>query len=137
MWNDYSRHSGVFDTMFLLWMVNSLSNSQRADWIYHHRSEMDDQLYNKLVADNSQIKARLQELETQKTVRDTKYEPPGIDARAQYTATANQVQEDATLATVQEQAEEKPAAGSWVTAIIVIAAIGLGAIWYLVCVYKW
>ncbi len=87
----YSYYSGMpvvyyndpFHSIFWWWMLDqSLEN--RAMWAYHHRNEMDDARWRDMCAKDSQLEARVRELESQNIPRDSTYTPKGVDKDLMY-----------------------------------------------------
>lgn len=69
------------------------SVNDRATWMYHHRSEIDNAHYQKLMAENKDLDARVKELESGNTPRDPAYQPPGVDKDLVYKTDADVDQE--------------------------------------------
>jgi len=50
-----------------------------ANWMYHHRANMDSARYNAMLASNAALSAKISALEASKAAVDPSYVPPGID----------------------------------------------------------
>jgi hypothetical protein len=78
-------YNDPYNSFFWYWMLDR-SLDERAMWAYHHRAEMDDARYREMLSKDARLEARIRELEVQnKGVRDTSYNPPGLDPDLQYT----------------------------------------------------
>jgi hypothetical protein len=85
VFNTYSTRPWVtyhdpYNSLFWWWLLDR-SFDDRAWWAYHHRYDMDPARYDALMATDSQLQARVAQLETQQVARDPAYVPPGLDGR--------------------------------------------------------
>ena len=76
-------YNDPFSGFFWLWLLDRSLND-RAQWAYHHRSDMDASRYQALMATDTNLEARVRQLEMQKTPVDPKYAPNGIDRDLMY-----------------------------------------------------
>ena len=80
--------SGFSDTLngvFLGYMLsNAMQPHYRAEWMYHHQSEIDSAKMAELRAKDAVLDAKIKELEAKNVARDAGYTPPGIDPDLQY-----------------------------------------------------
>jgi hypothetical protein len=72
-----------YNSLFWWWLLDR-SLDDRAWWAYHHRYDMDPARYQALVAQDQQLEARVEQLETQQAPRDPNYTPPGVDRDLMY-----------------------------------------------------
>jgi hypothetical protein len=73
-----------YDSLFWWWLLDR-SLDDRAYWAYHHHYDMDPARYDALLASDAQLRARVDELETQQqVVRDASYVPTGLDRDLMY-----------------------------------------------------
>jgi hypothetical protein len=72
-----------YNSLFWWWLLDR-SLDDRAYWAYHHRYDMDPARYQALVAQDQQLEARVEQLETQQAPRDPSYTPPGVDRDLMY-----------------------------------------------------
>lgn len=56
-------------------MSDALNSSQRAQWVYNHRDQMDDSRYNELIKHDAKLQAELDVLKQQNAARDPNYVP--------------------------------------------------------------
>ncbi len=88
---------GMFDTLFLFWMLDHLGNKNVAATAYHHQNDPGYQKWrqeaDQLAKDNADLKSKLAELDKQVkgmdgTPKDPGYLPPGIPPEVALAATA-------------------------------------------------
>lgn len=88
---------GIFDTLFLFWMLDHLGNRNVAATAYHHQNDPGYQKWrqeaDQLAKDNSELKAKLAELDKQVkgmegTPKDSSYLPPGVPPEVALSAAA-------------------------------------------------
>lgn len=131
-----------YNPWFWMWLADRSVND-RADWYYHHRSDIDEQRYKDVLAKDAQLEARIKELETKKVPRDPSYVPPGMDADVQY---------DDDFCDGVFNPEPKPHTSTpvnwggffhglwvvvkWIVGIILVLALIYGVYW-LVFEYRW
>jgi hypothetical protein len=72
-----------YDSLFWWWLLDR-SLEDRAYWAYHHRYDMDPARYQALVATDSQLEARVEQLEAQQAPRERNYAPAGLDRDLMY-----------------------------------------------------
>ena len=72
-----------YNSLFWWWLLDR-SLDDRAYWAYHHRYNMDPTRYQALVAQDQQLQARVEQLESQQAPRDPNYTPPGVDRDLMY-----------------------------------------------------
>jgi len=77
-------YNDPFSNFFWFWMLSQSLNT-RANWAYHHRSEMDEARYKELLAKDKELEAKVKELEAKNVQRDPNYTPPGVDQDLMYT----------------------------------------------------
>ncbi len=85
VFNSYSSRPWItyhdpYNSLFWWWLLDR-SLDDRAWWAYHHRYDMDPARYDALVANDSQLQARVAQLEAQQVARDPAYVPPGLEGR--------------------------------------------------------
>ena len=88
VFNPYSSRPWVvyndpYSSLFWWWLLDR-SLDDRAWWAYHHRYDMDPVRYQALLANDQQLEARVQQLESQQAARDPNYVPPGLDRDLMY-----------------------------------------------------
>lgn len=88
---------GMFDTLFLFWMLDHLGNKNVAATAYHHQNDPGYQKWrqeaDQLAKDNAELKGKLAELDKQVkgmdgTPKDPGYLPPGVPPEVALAATA-------------------------------------------------
>jgi hypothetical protein len=83
----YSRpvvvYHDPYNSLFWWWLMDR-SLDDRASWAYHHRYDMDPARYQALVANDQQLQARVEQLESQQAPREPNYAPPGVDQDLMY-----------------------------------------------------
>jgi hypothetical protein len=72
-----------YSSLFWWWLLDR-SLDDRAWWAYHHRYDMDPARYQALLAQDQQLEARVEQLETQQAARDPNYTPPGVGRDLMY-----------------------------------------------------
>ena len=72
-----------YNSLFWWWLLDR-SLEDRAQWAYHHRYDMDPGRYQTLLAENQELEARVQQLESQQVARNPDYVPPGLDRDLMY-----------------------------------------------------
>lgn len=75
-----------------MWLTQQNSN-QQAEWMYHHKDQMDEQRYRDMLEKNAELKDRVAELEKKGGQRDTSYTPRGVDEDLMYDDAAVQPKE--------------------------------------------
>jgi len=88
VFNPYSSRPLVvyhdpYSSLFWWWLLDR-SLDDRAWWAYHHRYDMDPARYQALVAQDQQLEARVEQLESQQAPRNPTYTPPGVDRDLMY-----------------------------------------------------
>jgi TRAP transporter TAXI family solute receptor len=88
---------GIFNTLFLFWMLDHMSNRNVAAMAYNHQNDPGFQQWRqeveKQAKDNADLKAKLAEMDKQiksmeGTPKDSAYLPPGVPVAAALSATA-------------------------------------------------
>lgn len=88
---------GMFDTLFLFWMLDHLGNKNVAATAYHHQNDPGYQKWrqeaDQLAKDNAELKGKLADLDKQVkgmngTPKDPGYLPPGVPPEVALAATA-------------------------------------------------
>lgn len=69
---------------FFWWWLLDRSLNERAMWAYHHHSDMDDARYRTLLATDTNLEARVKQLETQNAPVNPSYTPTGLDRDLMY-----------------------------------------------------
>jgi hypothetical protein len=117
-----------YDSLFWWWLLDR-SLDDRAYWTYHHRYDMDPARYQALVANDQQLEARVEQLESQQAPRDPSYVPPGVDRDLMYSDHY-----------VSQTYSNRPTVGGrlafWVLAVPLAMAVGGFFIW-LVWFKRW
>ena len=72
-----------YSSLFWWWLLDR-SLDDRAWWAYHHRYDMDPARYQALMANDQQLEARVEALESQQAPRDPNYTPAGLDRDLMY-----------------------------------------------------
>lgn len=65
-------------------MSDAMNSHQRAMWMYHHRSDMDDARYQAMLAKDAQLEAEIAKLKAQNVAVDPNYAPEGMDQDLMY-----------------------------------------------------
>ena len=88
---------GIFDTLFLFWMLDHIGNRNVAATAYHHQNDPGYQKWrqeaDQLAKDNAELKGKLAELDKQVktmegTPKDPSYLPPGVPPEVALSAAA-------------------------------------------------
>ncbi|MDB6067233.1 MAG: hypothetical protein JWR26_3441 [Pedosphaera sp.] len=83
----YSRplvvYNDNYSSLFWWWLLDQ-SLEDRAQWVYHHRQDMDDARYRALVYQDLALENRVQELEQRQLPQDPNYVPAGMDRDLMY-----------------------------------------------------
>ncbi|MDB6111075.1 MAG: hypothetical protein JWR69_2825, partial [Pedosphaera sp.] len=83
----YSRpvviYNDSYSSLFWWWLLDQ-PFEDRAQWVYHHRSDMDEARYRALVYQDLQLENRIQELEQRQIPADPNYVPAGMDRDLMY-----------------------------------------------------
>ena len=79
----YVVYHDPYNSLFWWWLLDR-SLDDRAWWAYHHRYDMDPDRYQALLANDQQLQARVDQLESQQAPRDPAYVPAGIDRDLMY-----------------------------------------------------
>lgn len=69
---------------FFWWWLLDRSLDERAMWAYHHRADMDGARYQALLAHDTNLEARVKQLEAQQTPVNPNYVPQGLDRDLMY-----------------------------------------------------
>jgi hypothetical protein len=84
----YSRpvvvYNDNYNSLFWWWLLDQ-STEERARWAYHHRNDMDLARYDALLANDTQLAGRLEQLESEAVPVDASYSPAGIERDLTYT----------------------------------------------------
>jgi hypothetical protein len=83
----YSRPLVIYNdnySSFFWWWLLDQSFEDRAQWVYHHRQDMDEARYRALVYQDLQLENRIQELEQRQIPADPDYVPAGMDRDLMY-----------------------------------------------------
>lgn len=78
-----SSFNDPFNPWFFMWLMERSSND-RALWVYHHKDQMDPERYKQLSTKDSELDARVKQLEREGTKKDSGYSPKGLDPDLQY-----------------------------------------------------
>lgn len=76
----YRDHS--WNPYFWMWLMDR--RDQQAEWVYHHRSEISEERYRDLLAQNVNLESQLKDLESQKLARNPNYAPKDVDRDLMY-----------------------------------------------------
>lgn len=115
-----SSFNDHFNPWFFMWLMEK-SSDDRARWVYHHKEDMDPERYKQLSSKDTQLEARVKQLEKEGVKKDSTYVPKGIDADLQY----DDDFVDAVVNPEKEVSDDKSsgASGGWIAFWIVIAVI--------------
>ena len=67
-----------YNPYFWMWMMDR-SDNDRAMWAYNHRSDMDQQRYQELLAKDASLAQKIKDLEAKGQAVDPNYKPAGVD----------------------------------------------------------
>ena len=66
-----------FSPFLMGWIMSDALNShQRATWMYHHQSDMDQGRYAEMLRKDAKLQAEIDQLKAQNVARDPSYVPP-------------------------------------------------------------
>jgi hypothetical protein len=66
-----------FSPFLMGWIMSDAINShQRAMWMYHHQSDMDQARYDEMLRKDAKLQAEIDQLKAQNIARDPSYVPP-------------------------------------------------------------
>jgi hypothetical protein len=128
----YSRPVVVYRdpySSFFWWWLLDRSLDERAYWAYHHRYDMDAARYQTLLATDTNLEARVRQLEAQQVAVNPKYVPSGLDPDLMYNDRY-----------VHRVYSNRPTAAGrlcfWLILVPAVAATGAFLVW-LVFVKRW
>jgi hypothetical protein len=73
-----ATYSDPFGPWFYLWLFDRCTAGERANWAYHHRSQIDSARWADMVRRDAELEARVKQLEAGQTPRDPAYVPPPL-----------------------------------------------------------
>ena len=70
-----------FSPFLMGWiMSDAINSSQRAQWMYHHQSDMDQERYSEMLKKDAKLQAEIDQLKAQNVPRDPSYVPPQMSS---------------------------------------------------------
>jgi hypothetical protein len=122
-WRPVVVYRDPYNSFFWWWLLDR-SLDDRAYWAYHHRYDMDPARYQALLADNQELRSRVDQLETQQLPRNSTYVPPGLDRDLMYS-------DQQVAQAYHNRPTRSGTAAFWVLAIPTGLAVGSFFVWLI------